>query len=200
MKSKNNIRTLSIMLSIAVILLTVAFVTITKSFALPNKIQDKIFNVRITDINSTGISLNDIRVANTNVFLNVHLNYTNPSNSFVMDVTNNGNIDAKIKNINSSFLENDYLFEYNNNKYYLKDFVVYKINYASKNITNGITMDADLRENDNLLVGTRNKVKVSFRLKKNSELSEEEIAALDYYLKDSDINRSISLNIDYQEK
>lgn len=197
---KNNMRTLSVMLGIATILLSVAFATITNSFALPNKVQDKIFDIRITDIDSTGINLDDIRITNTNILFNTHLSFINPSNSFIMEVTNNGNIDAKVNKITSIYYDDNYLFEYNNNKYYLGDFTIFTINYASNNNKNNIVIDSKVSEDDNLLVNTNNKIMVTIRLKNENELSDEENEALNYYLDRFLIEKSISISIDYQEK
>lgn len=199
-RMKNNMRTLSVMLGIATILLSVAFATITNSFALPNKVQDKIFDIRITDIDSTGINLDDIRITNTNILFNTHLSFINPSNSFIMEVTNNGNIDAKVNKITSIYYDDNYLFEYNNNKYYLGDFTIFTINYASNNNKNNIVIDSKVSEDDNLLVNTNNKIMVTIRLKNENELSDEENEALNYYLDRFLIEKSISISIDYQEK
>lgn len=199
-RMKNNIRALSVMLGIATILLSVAFATITNSFALPNKVQDKIFDIRITDIDSTGINLDDIRITNTNILFNTHLSFINPSNSFIMEITNNGNIDAKVNKITSIYYDDNYLFEYNNNKYYLRDFTVYTINYASNNNKNNVVIDSKVSEDDNLLINTNNKIMVTIRLKNENELSEEEKEALNYYLDRFSIEKSISISIDYQEK
>lgn len=200
MKKYEYIKSICVMLALATIFLSVAFLTITKSFALSDKLIDRLFNVRITNINSIGIKLDDIRVTNTNILFNVHLSYTNPSNTLIMDVTNNGSVDAKINSIETKYYNDNYLFEYNNNKYYLSDFTVYTVSYANDNIDNNVVMDGLVSKNDNLLINTNNKMKVCIRLKYDSELSLDEKEALNYYLSELDINESILLNIDYQEK
>lgn len=200
MKKNYYIKPLSISVIVAVILLSMAFISINSSFALSTSKDNTNFKIDMIDVKSAGIGLDNINVMGENITFNTDLSYSNPSNSINFNIVNSGNIDLKIKNIETLYYNDNLLFNYNDVDYYLSDFTKLTIDYDKTTKDNNVYESENLKNDDLLLKDTFNSVKVTICLKKNSELTEQTIDALNHYLNEHNINKSISLIINYQEK
>jgi hypothetical protein len=197
MDSKFNIKSVGIMLFLAIILLSTAFFTITSSFALDSNVSFDNFDIRISNIQSNNMNLDDISVRKNNLLFNIHLNNDNQVNSFIFDINNNGNVDGIIRALNKTKLDKDILFNYNNRDYYLSDFIFYNVTYSSNNADNSIVVNSDVLTNDIIKSNTSNSVLVNVRLKRDSELDDELKSALDYYLSTNSIDLTLSLDVSF---
>jgi hypothetical protein len=185
------------MLFLAIILLSTAFFTITSSFALDSNVSFDNFDIRISNIQSNNMNLDDISVRKNNLLFNIHLNNDNQVNSFIFDINNNGNVDGIIRALNKTKLDKDILFNYNNRDYYLSDFIFYNVTYSSNNADNSIVVNSDVLTNDIIKSNTSNSVLVNVRLKRDSELDDELKSALDYYLSTNSIDLTLSLDVSF---
>ena len=120
MESKINFKFAATFLVIAIFLVSMAFLTITCSFAIDYSKDAKEFNIEFNNLNSNTMNLNDISLRKNNIMFNTNLNRENNINSFIFNIENKGNIDAYIRNITKSKLE-DYLFTYKEHDYYLSN-------------------------------------------------------------------------------
>lgn len=198
MESKMNYKFAVTFLLAAIFLVSMAFLTITCSFAIDYSRDSKEFNIEFDNLNSNTMNLNDISLRKNNIMFNINLNRENNINTFIFDIENKGNIDAYIRNITKSKLE-DYLFSYNGKDYYLKDFVFYNVYYAVNNKDNNVHVDADLGIKDEIKSNTANQVVVKVRLKGSRELDAEYSEALDYYLSSNNIGATLYLDASFNE-
>lgn len=198
MESKINFKFAATFLVIAIFLVSMAFLTITCSFAIDYSKDAKEFNIEFNNLNSNTMNLNDISLRKNNIMFNTNLNRENKINSFIFNIENKGNIDAYIRNITKSKLD-DYLFTYKEHDYYLSDFVFYNVDYATNNKDNNIQVDTDLGIKDEIKANTKNQVVVKVRLKDANELRQEYAEALDYYLNSNNIERTLYLDAVFNE-
>lgn len=198
MESKINYKFAWSFLVVAIFLVSMAFLTITCSFAIDYSRDAKEFAVEFKNLNSNTMNLDDISLRKNNIMFNIDLNRENDTNSFIFDIENKGNIDAYIRNITKSKLE-DYLFTYNDKDYYLKDFLFYNVYYAVNNKDNDIQVNSNLGIKDKIKANTTNQVVVKVRLKSSKELKNEDREALDHYLSNNNIRTTLYLDASFSE-
>lgn len=198
MESKINFKFAGTFLVIAIFLVSMAFLTITVSFAIDYSSESQKFDIVFNNINSNTIDIESISLRKNNIMFNIDLSKENNVNSFIFDIENKGTIDAYINNIRMSKLDDD-LFEYNGINYKLSDFIVYNVYYAANNQDNKVLVNGDLKEKDELRKQTTNQVVVKVRLKESRELNQEKREALDYYLSTNNINKTLWLDASFSE-
>ncbi len=198
MDSKINFKLAGTLLIIAIFLVTVAFFTITSSFAIDYSSEPKVFDVAFVNLKSNTMDTNNISLRKNNVMFNINLNKENNINSFIFDIENKGSMDAIIRNVSQSKLD-DYLFSYNDRDYYLSDFVFYNIYYTTNNKSNNIVLDSGLRTKDLIKSGTYNQVGVKVRLKRDDELNNDSLEALNHYLTNNNIEKTLYLDASFSE-
>ncbi len=185
-----NIKVLSMISCVAIILLTVAIITLNSTFSLPENDNFKV--VLNTDEERVFIDGTRIDFFHT---LKIDEKY-----SFTIDVTNKGNIDTEIfKAIKSNL--SDYVIgtsEKTNNTYRLSDYITFNVYYESDNEENGIHKNDRLNTYDYLKKGTTNKIKVDLEMKRE-DVTQDEVRVLRDTFKKESIDFSLYLQLVFTE-
>ena len=185
-----NIKVLSMISCVAILLMTTAIVTLNSTFSLSE--NDKFKVVLSTDEERVFIDGTRVDFFYT---LGVNEKY-----SFTIDVTNKGNIDAEIfKAIKSNL--SDYVVgtsSKTNNTYRLSDYITFNVYYESDNEENGIHKNDRLNTYDYLKKGTTNKIKVDLEMKRE-DVTQDEMRVIRDIFKRESIDFSLYLQLVFSE-
>ena len=185
-----NIKVLSMISCVAILLLTVAIITLNSTFSLPESENFKV----VLNTDEERVFIDGTRV---DFF---HTLGINEKYSFTIDVINKGNIDAEVfKAIKSNL--SDYVVGTSaktNNTYKLSDYITFNVYYESDNETNGIHKDDRLNTYDYLRKGTTNKIKVDLEMKKD-DVTQDEMRVLRDTFKRESIDFSLYLQLVFTE-
>lgn len=197
MKYLKGNRIISHLFALSSVLLAVACLTITSSFAFPDKINAlKEWNVYFNETveeNGTGI----VTVKDDRINMNVSLDQKNNIFSVTTDITNDGEFDAVLKSIDITDINNVIIEDssISSKIYYLSDFVDINIKYSSDNKFNNVFEGNDLKVGDSLNKNTKNRLLISVKLKDTNELTADQIKIIG-----QKISFSLSIGVNYFEK
>lgn len=184
-------RTIGILLSMSFVLMFMALLTITSTFAKPVEKENlKDWNVQLSEPvikkgNSTKVKVNHDRLD-----FEIGLKEFGERFEFITNIKNDGDFDAYLSNIKMTNLKDIVIGKSNKTgtTYYLSDYVSYKVNYLENNRDNNIRVNAPLKRGDKLKSKTMNKILVTVKYKDKESLSEDEL----YVLKNNVLQETIN--------
>ena len=146
-----NIKLISITSCISIFLLTIALLTINRTFSLNS--NEKKWDIHF-ESNSSDVLINESRVDYT-----ASVEYGS-TYSLVLDIVNNGDYNAEIYKVIKTKLSD---MKIPNSNYSYDDFFSYSITYENDNTTNGIKKLDRVSTLDLLNAKTTNKIRVDIR-------------------------------------
>lgn len=174
-------RTIGILLSMSFVLMFMALLTITSTFAKPiEKEVLKDWNVQLSEPvikkgNNTNIKVNHDRLD-----FEIVLKEFGERFEFITNINNDGDFDAYLSNIKMTNLKDTVIGKSNKTgtTYHLSDYVSFKVNYLENNKENNVRVNAPLKRGDKLKSKTMNKILVTVKYKDKDSLSEDELYVL----------------------
>ncbi len=193
--------------SFAIFLLAMAFFTLNITYAYQPE-KDAIWDVYLGDITyRSNKDIAPVTVNNEYMDFNASLKDYGDTFSFIVPIINDGTIDAYLKEINLTELNDVVGTSPSGKTYYVSDYVSYNVTYERGNDDNNISADVTLKEGDTLHAKTQNNLAVNVEFIGRDRLTEEAIIVLDNstYKVNKDgtqvngFNLHLQLGLNYQE-
>lgn len=191
--------------AISSVLMATACFTITNTYSYPDSApQVKKWSVALKDV-KTNMENNKVNIVNDKMDLSVTLNKAGEVMTVNSSITNDGNFDAILNNVEMTDLSNIKIgtSEETNKTYYLSDYVVISLRYAKDNKTNLIDAGSNVLAGDKLAKFTKNEIVASIKYKELNGLSEDALVVLKQNMTDFDGNVplkfSLSIGFNYIE-
>lgn len=192
MKFLKSNRMISYLFALSSILLAIAYITISKTFAYPDDLAYlKKWDVKLDNVVETN-ALN-VRLLEERINMDIALEDRSDIKTTVFSIANAGEYDAVLSGIDMTDLKN---ITYGDK--FLSDYVQVYIRYADDTKENSVLKDNDVATGDILSSQTKNKVLISVKYK--DDLTDDEIKELNNYLKTNELKFSLSISFNYVEK
>lgn len=202
MSTKTSNRIFSYLFAFSSVLLAVAFFTISNSFSLPNTLS--VYNdwdVHFSEPVVKGTECKAFAV-NDKIDINVSLKNSNEEYQVFTDLSNEGNINARITDISMTDLSS---IEVGTSKttgqtYYYSDYVSFTANYLNDNQTNNIIDNTPIKVGDIINRKTKNEILITVKYKDFESLTEDQLEVLKSNINMVDNNYVINLNLNVSLK
>lgn len=203
-------KSIIILFALSITLMSLAFVTVTSTFAIPENTKVSSWNIMFSNPKLTSIDNNsNINVNNDNIDFHILLKEFGDSFSFTTEIINSGSYNAYLSNINKTNLSEIIVGESDDtgNTYYVSDYISYTVKYLNNNKNNNILIGSSLKRGDKLMKNTKNSIIVTIRYKELDELTKDQIEVLNNSLVKTNIDGvdylsfelDLNLNIIYQQ-
>lgn len=202
MDSKSDKRIISSLFCVAVVLMSVAFATMSITMCFASSGESKVLNWSVSfgeAIVKDEPAAKNILTKDNKVDVSAKFKELGETLAFVTYIQNNGEYDAKVMYSGIVSNLNDIVgtSEVTNKTYYLRDYVQYSIKYGKGNLDNNIETDEVIKVGDKLNKNTQNEIIVMIKLTEERYLTEDQKLVLRNYPKDIEVSMSIIVN--YQE-
>lgn len=180
MDSKNNNKLISSLFAVSAVLLAVAFVTITNTFAYPSsKVNTALWDVYFTEPSINGGDSRVI-VSNDKIDFNVSLKESGDEFSFITSINNDGTFDAKLSSLKLTDLSSQVVgtSKDTGKTYYICDYISFAVKYSENNDINAVNVDSNLTVGDKLKKNTKNNIIVTVKYKDLDRLTSDQIKVL----------------------
>lgn len=202
MGKEKDIKVITGLFCVTLLLIGMAFFTITTTFAYNNSTINEAltWNVYYSDAVIGNNKDGKVTVSRDNLDFSVKLDKYGEEFSFTTSVINDGDIDAVLKRIEKTNL--DKLFvgtsKTTGETYYVSDYISFNVEYVSNNDKNGIRKDTKVKVGDKLYNSTNNKIIVTVKYRDKNKLSDDQLSVLKNY--GYIFNLDLSVSTLYQQK
>lgn len=192
--------------ALAIFLIGVAFFTLSITYAYKPE-SEVLWNIDLGEISYKNDTKYEITTNKEYINFKVSLIDYGDEYGFMIPVINSGNIDAYLKEIRHTPLDEVVGVGASGKTYYIHDYVGYTITYGKQNDANKVNIGNLLQVNDLLKANTQNYIMLNVKFSNKERLSEEAIEVLDksnYKIeKDGNLLNGFNLDLDvslnYQE-
>lgn len=202
MGKEKDIKVITGLFCVTLLLIGMAFFTITTTFAYNNSTVNEALTWNVYYGNAVIGNNKDgkVTVSRDNLDFSIKLDEFGEEFSFTTSAINDGDIDAVLKRVEKTNL--DKLFvgtsKTTGETYYVSDYVSFNVDYVANNEKNGIRKDTKVKVGDKLYNGTNNKIIVTVKYRDKNKLSDDQLSVLKNY--GYTFNLDLSVSTLYQQK
>ena len=200
MSSNKEVRIITILFSLSLVLIASAFLTIKGTFAKVEVNDSLVWDVSYKDVQIGDNKDGKVNVGLNNIDFSTRLDKFGEKFEFITTIENKGNFDAVLGGVDKTDLSKIEvgISGKTGKTYYISDYVSFDVKYYANTDKNNIKKNNKVKTGDKLYKRTSNKVIVTLKLKDKKVLDNDMIEVFNNYGSEFDLD--LSINTVYLQK